>query len=231
MRLDKLLAHLGYGSRKQVKQFIRKGYISVNGEIVHDDDYHVHEDYDEIIFLDENVDYQAMQYFLLNKPKDSICSQDRGLYQSVLDLIDETVLPDTQPVGRLDVDTTGTLLITNDGQLAHRLISPKHHVDKVYRVHLLKAFDQKFISKIEKGIKLNDDETCMPAHVDLIDENTIDLTLKEGKYHQVKRMMIACENEVVELHRISFANLKTDDLDLGHYRHLSKEEIETLKKY
>ena len=230
MRLDKLIAHLGYGSRKQVKQFIRKGYVSVNGEIITDDDFHVDAEIDEIVFLNETVDYQALQYFLLNKPKETICSQDRGLYPSVLDLIDEQVLPDTQPVGRLDVDTTGTILITNDGQLAHRLISPKHHVDKVYRVHLLNPFNHKYISLIENGLKLNDDEICKAAKVKILDDKIIELTLTEGKYHQVKRMMIACENEVLDLHRLSFAGLTSSDLELGEYRHLSEEEIKTLKE-
>lgn len=230
MRLDKMLAHLGYGSRKEVKQFIRKGFISINGEIIKDDDFHVDVNEDEIVFLDESVDYQDYQYILINKPQETICSQDRGLYPSVLDLIQEAVLPDTQPVGRLDVDTTGTLLLTNDGQLAHRLISPKHHVEKVYLVQLKEVFNVRYIKDIESGLRLNDKEICMSAKVKVIDDYQIELTLKEGKYHQVKRMMLVCENEVVKLHRILFAGLKTDDLALGEYRNLSEKEIETLKR-
>ncbi len=230
MRLDKLVAHLGYGSRKQVKQYIRKGYISVNGEIILDDDFHVNELEDEIVFLDESLNYEAFQYFLLNKPQETICSQDRGLYASVLDLIDENVLPNTQPVGRLDVDTTGVLLITNDGQFAHRLLSPKHHVDKVYEVTLIKPFDPKYISEIEKGLRLNEKDVCLPAKIKVIDDLYIELILSEGKYHQVKRMMLACDNEVVELNRKQFAFLNVEGLEPGEYRHLTEDEIKALKE-
>lgn len=231
MRLDKLVAHLGYGSRKQVKQFIRKGNVSVNGEIIRDDDFHVNELEDDIVILDDVIDYQAFQYFLLNKPKETICSQDRSLYLSVLDLIQENVLPNTQPVGRLDVDTTGIILITNDGQCAHRLLSPKHHVEKVYEVTLKNPFNKKYIKDIEQGLKLNEHEVCLPAQVTLIDDTHLLLTLKEGKYHQVKRMMLMCENEVIELHRKQFAFLTCDDLDCGEYRVLTENEIKTLIAY
>ena len=229
MRLDKCVAHLGYGSRKQVKAFIRKGYVSGNGEIILDDDFHVDETNDEIHFLEETINYEKQQYFLINKPIDTICSQDRSLYPSVLDLIEEPLLPNTQPVGRLDVDTTGALLITNDGQLAHRLLSPKHHVDKVYDVVLEKAFEAKWITQIEKGMVLSDHEHCLPAKVSILNENRIELTLSEGKYHQVKRMMHACDNQVVLLHRKMFSILSLDNLEIGHFRSLSTEEIKALK--
>ncbi len=229
MRLDKLVSHLGYGSRKLAKQYIRKGYVSVNGVIIKDDDFHVNEVEDEIVFLDEKVEYHEFQYFILNKPKESICSQDRSLYPSVLDLIQENVLPNTQPVGRLDVDTTGVILITNDGQLAHRLLSPKHHVEKVYEVTLKYPFEEKWISEIEKGLTLNQDEVCLPAKVTKVDDTHLLLVLKEGKYHQVKRMMLSCENEVIDLNRKSFASLEVNDLNLGEYRRLSEDEIKMLK--
>lgn len=229
MRLDKCVAHLGYGSRKQVKAFIRKGYVSVNGVIVLDDDFHVDETNDEIHFLDETINYEKQQYFLINKPLDTICSQDRSLYPSVLDLIEEPLLPNTQPVGRLDVDTTGALLITNDGQLAHRLLSPKHHVDKVYEVVLEKALEAKWVTQIEKGIELSDHEHCLPAKVSILNKNRIELTLREGKYHQVKRMMHACDNQVVLLHRKMFSILSLNNLEIGQVRSLSTEEIKALK--
>ena len=230
MRLDKLLAHLGYGSRKEVKRLIRSKVVSVNGELVASDDLHVNPDEDEISVLDETIDYQAFQYFILNKPKDTICSTDASLYASVLDLIDEPLRPHTMPVGRLDVDTEGLLLITNDGQLAHRLLSPKHHVEKVYHLILEKEFSEKDGLKIEQGIWLNEKERCLPAKVHILNPKEIELTLTEGKFHQVKRMMHACDNEVLNLRRIRFGPLVlTDDLKIGEYRALTHEELEHLK--
>lgn len=231
MRLDKLLAHLGYGSRKEVKKLIRSKAVSVNGEVVNSDDCHVDPTRDEIIVLDQTIEYQSMQYFMVNKPKDTICSTEDSLYPSVLDLIEEPLLPHTMPVGRLDVDTEGLLLITNDGVLAHRLLSPKHHVEKTYWVKLKESFDERFISPIEQGIWLNDTEQSLPAKLKILSPTEIELTLTEGKYHQVKRMMHACSNEVTELKRIRFGVLSLpDDLALGSYRALTDQEIQLLKQ-
>lgn len=230
MRLDKLLAHLGYGSRKEVKKLIRSKVVSVNGDVINSDDLHIDPLQDEIIVFDQALEYQSMQYFMVNKPKDTICSTEESLYPSVLNLIDEPLLPHTMPVGRLDVDTEGLLLITNDGILAHRLLSPKHHVEKTYWVKLKESFDERFIPLIEQGIMLNDTEQSLPAQVKILNSNELELTLTEGKYHQVKRMMHACSNEVVELKRIRFGSLRLpDDLALGSYRSLTQEEIESLK--
>lgn len=230
MRLDKLLAHNGYGSRKDVKRLIRSGWVSVNGEKIISDDYHVDPNTDEIWVNEESVALVTSQTFLMNKPKDTICSQERSLYPSILDLIQEALLPSTQPVGRLDVDTTGLILITNDGQLAHHLLSPKHHVSKVYEVSLATDFDLKWVEAIEKGIMIDQNERCLASLIEILEPRRILLTLFEGKYHQVKRMMKACENEVVELKRIKFGPLILDDsLELGAYRSLTLDEIEQLK--
>lgn len=230
IRLDKLCAHMGLGSRKEVKILIRNGLISVNGNLVKDDDMKVDEVYDEIIYLDQSLNYPKQQYFMLNKPVDTLCSTERSLYPSVLDLFDEVLLPSTQAVGRLDVDTTGLLLISSDGQVAHRCLSSKHHVLKIYDVVLKENFDLNYQAILEKGGIILDGEACLPATFKQLSNKHIQLGLIEGRYHQVKRMMHACNNEVVNLKRIQFGPLKLDDsLDLGEYRPLTQDEIKLLK--
>ncbi|HCT62909.1 MAG TPA: rRNA pseudouridine synthase [Erysipelotrichaceae bacterium] len=231
MRLDKMLAHLGYGSRKEVKKIIRAGWVLVNDELVRDDDFHVSEA-DSVVVYDENVEMLTEQYFLMNKPAGTICSHDNKLFPSVYDLFDEQLLPKTQAFGRLDQDTQGVLILSSDGVLGHRLLSPKHHVKKVYQVDLLNSFDPKFISLIEKGIKIDKEEICAPATIEIVSDKRILLTLVEGKYHQVKRMMVACENEVTNLIRIQFGPIMLDPkLEPGQYRKLSEEEIELLRNH
>jgi 16S rRNA pseudouridine516 synthase len=230
MRLDKLLAHNGFGSRKEVKRLIRAAQVLVNGEIILDDDYHVDET-DEIEIFDLNINVETKQYFLLNKPKGCICSKDTKDYPSVYEYIHENVLPDTNAFGRLDVDTEGYLVISNDGQLGHKLLSPKHHVIKGYKVTLSKPFNPKYIEHIQKGILIDKGEKCEPASIEIIDDRTVNLLIAQGKYHQIKRMMIACENEVVELYRYQFGPLIDDgSLAIGEYRRLTEEEIELLKQ-
>jgi len=230
MRLDKLLAHNGFGSRKEVKRLIRAAQVLVNGEIILDDDYHVDET-DEIEIFDLNINVETKQYFLLNKPKGCICSKDTKDYPSVYEYIHENVLPDTNAFGRLDVDTEGYLVISNDGQLGHKLLSPKHHVIKGYKVTLSKPFNPKYIEHIQKGILIDKGEKCEPASIEIIDDRTVNLLIAQGKYHQIKRMMIACENEVVELYRYQFGPLIDDgSLAVGEYRRLTEEEIELLKQ-
>lgn len=230
MRLDKLLAHNGFGSRKEVKRLIRDGQVLVNGEIIQDDDFHVNET-DEIELFDLSINIENKQYFLLNKPKGCICSKDASQYPSVYEYIHENLLPDTNAFGRLDVDTEGYIIISNDGQLGHRLLSPKHHVIKAYRVTLREAFNPKYIPIIEKGITIDQNEKCEPASIEILDDRTVNLILSQGKYHQVKRMMIACENEVVNLYRYQFGPLIDDgSLAVGEYRRLSDKEIELLKQ-
>lgn len=230
MRLDKLLAHNGFGSRKEVKRLIRAAQVLVNGEFILDDDYHVSET-DEIEIFDLNINVETKQYFLLNKPKGCICSKDTKDYPSVYEYIHENVLPDTNAFGRLDVDTEGYLVISNDGQLGHKLLSPKHHVIKGYKVTLSKPFNPKYIEHIQKGILIDKGEKCEPASIEIIDDRTVNLLITQGKYHQIKRMMIACENEVVELYRYQFGPLIDDgSLAVGEYRRLTEEEIELLRQ-
>lgn len=230
MRLDKVLAHHGLGSRKEVKNLIRKGMISINGEIVTQDDVHIDMALDEIWINDENIKLEVTQFILLNKPAGTICERGAVMYPSVLELIEEPLLPKTNPVGRLDVDTEGLILLTNDGRLAHHLLSPKHHVMKGYRVTLARPLDPKWIPLIEKGLTLDDGERCLPAKISQVEDLIYELWITEGKYHQIKRMMGTCGNDVKYLYRFAFGPLVDDgSLKVGQYRRLSSEEIISLK--
>lgn len=231
MRLDKMLAHLGYGSRKEVKEYIRKGYVMVNGETITNDDYKVDEEFDEIVFLDQELHYEKMLYFILNKPDGYVSATYDSKDPIVLDLIDGHENRGLFPVGRLDKDTTGLLLISNDGKLAHKLLSPNKHVDKVYELTFSGIFKPAYHKYFNEGIILDDGYKCMPASFELLGDNHGLITIKEGKYHQVKRMMQALNMEVLTLKRVSFGPLTLpDDLKLGEYRELTELELELLKK-
>lgn len=230
MRLDKFLAHSNIGTRKEVKKIIRSGRVKVNDNIIKNDDYKINEDKDSIYLDGELISYQQFYYVMLNKPQGYVSATIDDRYPTVLDCIYEDYAFDLFPVGRLDIDTEGLLLLTNDGGLAHDLLSPKKHVDKVYYVELEKTYSQKDIEKLEKGIAINDEEVCKEAKVDRIDESRMFLTIQEGKFHQVKRMMHAIENEVTFLKRVQMGSLKLDEtLSVGEYRELSEEEITLLK--
>ena len=229
MRLDKMLAHCGYGSRKEVKEYIRKGYILVNGEIITNDDYKVDEINDEITFADENVNYENMIYLMLNKPDGYVSATFDYNDPTVIDLIDDYKNRNIFPVGRLDKDTVGLLIITNDGQMAHKLLSPKSHVDKTYYLRYRGIITKEAISKFDSGITIDDGYTCMPAKLIDLGNNEANVIIKEGKFHQVKRMMEAIGCEVVYLQRIKFGPISLDNtLGEGEYRALTKDEIEAL---
>ncbi len=230
MRLDKYLAHAGIGTRKEVKKLIRSKAVCVNGEIIRNDDYKIDENVDKVFVYDEPVFYQEFYYVMLNKPDGYVSATMDDRDPTVLDLIYEDFAYSLFPVGRLDKDTEGLLLLTNDGALAHNLLSPKKHVDKDYYVELEHAFSDEDITSLESGIALNEEEVCAPAKVERISENEMILTIQEGKFHQVKRMMHAIANEVVYLKRLRMGNLVLDEnLELGDYRMLSDEEIASLK--
>lgn len=229
MRIDKYLSHLGYGSRNDVKKILKQKLIQVNHITITDSGYQV-KDNDEVYLNGEKLVYEKEIYLIFYKPKGVITSKEEGASQTVFEYIDHPQIKELFAVGRLDKDTTGVLLITNDGKLDHRLRSLKNHVNKVYEVTLKEEFDLNYISKIEDGIQINEEEICAPAQIEIMSKNKIKLILQEGKYHQVKRMMHACNNEVIELHRSHFADLNLDGLSLGEYRLLTKEEIQRLKK-
>ncbi len=227
MRLDKFLAHQGFGTRKNVNKIIKNGYVMVNDETITQGKTHIDPEVDMISVDGEELFYQKHVYYMMNKEAGTISSTESDLYPSVLEYIAD-YRNDLMIVGRLDVDTEGLLLITSDGKFSHQIAHGKHNVPKTYYVELAKPFDLSYISKIELGLSL-DDEQLKGGHVEVIDDSIIHLTIYEGKYHQVKRMMHACENEVTYLKRIKINDLSLDeDLPLGGYRELTDEEVKTL---
>lgn len=227
-RLDKRLASSGVGTRSQVKKLIRDGYVTVNGQTVRQADFKVDDEKDIVCFDGEVLEYRQYVYFMLNKPQGYI-SASRGWEPNVVDLITEPY-KNLFPVGRLDKDTEGLLLITNDGQLGHELLSPKKHVEKEYYAEISVPLSEDDIDLIESGITWKD-ETYRPAKYKKISDYSCLLTITEGKYHEIKRMMNALGSEVTYLKRIRMKNLiLDDDLSPGEYRPLSEEEIEDLRE-
>ena len=229
MRLDKFLANSGIGTRSEVKRFIKDKKVKVNGEIVRSDSFNVNETKDIVLFDDLEVEYKEFHYVLLNKPQGYVSAVIDNVYPPVTDLMPEYGFAKLFPVGRLDVDTTGVLLMTNDGELAHKLISPKYHVDKVYAVEVDKKLNSRLIESFKKGIDL-DGELTLPADLVIINDKEAELTLHQVKFHQVKRMFKKFGYEVVKLERKVFAFLTTEGLGLGEYRELTSQEENKLKQ-
>lgn len=230
IRLDKLLAHSGYGSRKEVKELIRKGQVSVNEVVIKDDDFKVDEVNDEVIVEGIIVDYQKFIYIMMNKPDGVLSATYDPKDPIVLDLIEDTPTRGLFPVGRLDKDSEGLLLITNDGKLAHELLSPKKHVDKVYYIEYEGELVSDVKERFKEGIILEDNYKCLPASIELLNDNKAYVTISEGKFHQVKRMINMCNGEVTYLKRIKFGPLELDNsLKEGEYRFLSNLELDSLK--
>ena len=230
MRLDKFLSNNGFGSRKDVKILIKKQNVYINNVLIKQADFSFDPTKDIVKVNDKEIEYKEFYYFLLNKPKGYISATEDYKQNTVLDLLPEFSHLDLFPVGRLDKDTTGTLLITNDGQLAHALLSPKKHVDKVYIATLDKDIPPSIIKDFENGIIL-DNELTLPAKLEILEKNIAKVTLHQGKYHQVKRMFSHFGLEVIELHREKFAFLNVENLPLGEYRELTLEEEKEILKH
>jgi 16S rRNA pseudouridine516 synthase len=234
-RLDKVLANLGYGSRKEVKGLCKKGEVIVDGVAIKDSAEKVDPINSVIEVKGEVLNYRKFIYIMMNKPDGVVSATFDNHDETVIDLLDpEYQVFSPFPIGRLDKDTVGLLLITNDGELNHKLIAPKNHVDKVYYAEINKPVDEGDIKKFKKGITLDDGYLCMPAKLEILssDENgaNIHLTIQEGKFHQVKRMFEAVGKSVVYLRRISFGPLILDEnLPEGEFRELTEEEVEMLK--
>lgn len=230
MRLDKYLCELKIGTRSQVKTYIRQGLVSVNGSPVKTSDLKIDEFTDEVCFQGRSLHYRRFVYYMLNKPTDVVSATEDNLSRTVLDLLrPEDRRDDLFPAGRLDKDTEGFLLLTNDGALAHRLLSPKKHVDKTYRVSLARPITQSMINHLEEGVDIGEEKPTLPASITVLDEITILLTIQEGKFHQVKRMLQAVNNRVTALKRISFGGLMLDqNLQPGEYRELTEQEVAIL---
>lgn len=232
MRLDKFLADTGHGTRTDVKKLIRSGKVSVNGQVVSSPDRHIEPESDTVSVCGNKVFYREFIYLMLNKPQNYISATwDRKL-PTVIDLLPQKYrIFDPFPVGRLDIDTEGLLILTNDGKLSHELLSPKKHVPKTYFAILDNPASASDISAFASGIILDDGYKTLPAHL-VISENPVEvkLTISEGKFHQVKRMFDAVGKKVIYLKRIKMNNLALDSsLSLGEFKELSEEELKLLK--
>ena len=234
MRLDKCLADCGLGTRSEVKSLLKAKRITVNGKVATNGKVQVNPETDDIMFDGEKIQYEEFVYIIMNKPKGVVSATEDNLHKTVLDLIDPLYFKKgVFPVGRLDIDTHGLLLLTNDGELAHRLLSPKKHVTKIYQARVEGVMTAEDVTAFEKGIVLSDGTECMPARLDILsttqDELVVQIHLKEGKFHQVKRMVKACGKTVVDLQRLTMGPLKLDEsLALGESRPLTEEELESL---
>lgn len=229
MRLDKYLSNLGVASRKETARAVRAGLVLVNGEVASSADCKVDETQDTVTFCGRKIVWQKFVYLLLNKPAGVLSATEDGRGATVLDLLPEEYRRmGVFPCGRLDKNTKGFLLLTNDGDLCHRLLSPKYHVEKNYLVKAKFPVSNEDLTALEAGLDLGDFQT-KPCRAERVDEKTIHLTLTEGKFHQVKRMLEAVHNQVVELTRISFGGIALpDDLSEGDFRPLTESERNTL---
>ena len=236
-RLDKIISNLGYGSRKEIKVLARKGFIEVDGVVEKDSGKLVDPDKSVIKVNGEQIFYREFIYLMMNKPDGVISATSDSREETVVDLLEvDHQAFEPFPVGRLDKDTVGLLLLTNDGELNHRLIAPKWKVDKVYYAKIDKKVTEEDVEAFKKGITLDDGYVCKEAILEIIeatDEGSeINVTIQEGKFHQVKRMFEAVGKNVVYLQRIEFGGLPLDeDLEEGEYRELTEEEIMHLKSF
>ena len=231
MRLDKYLADMNAGTRSELKRDIRKGLVTVGGSVVKDPGRNVEPLTDAVCYRGKKIEYETYVYYMLNKPAGVISATEDKRMQTVVDLLPEERRRDIFPVGRLDKDTEGLLLITNDGELAHRLLSPKYHVDKKYFARIRGRVTDEDVRAFARGIHL-EDFTCMPA--DLVIERSgeiseVTVIIREGKFHQIKRMFEAVDKEVIYLKRLEMGSLILDpELAPGEFRRLTEEELRSL---
>lgn len=232
VRLDKWLSEKSSFTRSEAKDALKKGKVLVNGQIVKDPSLKLNTETDEVIFDGNKLIYEENVYFVLNKPAGYVTSTSDSDGVNVMSLLKGEVTKNLFPVGRLDKDTEGFLLITDDGGLAHRLLSPKKHVKKTYYVECQKSISDFDMDILRKGVDIGDDTPTKEAEVTRIDDKIINLSITEGRFHQVKRMLEAVGNKVVYLKRLSFGNLFLDDLEIksGEYRRLELSEIDNLKR-
>ncbi|MDO4627024.1 MAG: 16S rRNA pseudouridine(516) synthase RsuA [Pasteurellaceae bacterium] len=229
MRLDKFLAEQTGLTRSQAAKVLRQGEVLINGAVEKSGARKVNAQ-DAIIWQDQALQWlEGKQYFMLYKPAGYVCSHDDGDYPTVYQFFDYLLLNRLHSVGRLDVDTTGLVLLTDDGQWSHRITSPKYHCEKTYLVTLVDPVEAHYQQSCETGILLRGEKTpTQPAQLEILDDYNVNLTISEGRYHQVKRMFAALGNKVVALHRWRIGSIVLDQsLQEGEYRALTAEEIES----
>ena len=235
MRLDKYLSGMGAGTRSEIKKAVKAGLVTVDGAVASDPGMHVTED-SAVTFRGRQVVYEDFVYYMMNKPAGVISASDDSREETVVDLIDGHKRKDLFPAGRLDRDTEGLLLITNDGQLAHRLLSPKRHVDKKYYAVVSGTVTEDDVRAFAEGLTLPDGLECLPAELRVLSAREaaaeVEITIQEGKFHQIKRMFLAIGKEVLYLKRLTMGPLALDEsLAPGEYRRLTEEELENLKSH
>lgn len=230
MRLDKFLCDTAGLTRTEAKNAVKKGQIAVNGQVQKAADFKVEENTDTVTFQGRPLSYAAFHYYILHKPAGVITATEDKKESTVMDILREEKVKNLFPVGRLDKDTEGLLLITDDGELAHNLLSPKKHVDKEYLVKVRDSISEDDCRKLSEGVDIGDEKPTAPAKVERVAEKEILLTIREGRFHQVKRMLQAVGNEVLYLKRLSMGSLRLPkDLEKGAYRPLSEDEIYKIK--
>ncbi len=235
MRLDKYLADMGIGTRSQVKQIIKKGMIQINNAICTNADCKINENTDIICYNGKPLIYEESRYYLLNKPMGYVCANKDNLHKTVFELLKGENLKGLFTVGRLDIDTEGLLIITNDGKLSHDLLSPSKHIEKTYYAHITGIADASHIDLCQKGLDIGDDKLTKPARLVILETNPmsntskIEITITEGRYHQVKRMFHVMGMEVTYLKRIAMGNFVLDaSLPSGQFRRLHDDELKKL---
>lgn len=233
IRLDKFLSEMGVGTRSEVKAYLKKGQVTLNGEIVKKPEVKIDENNDKVCYLGQVLSYEAVQYFLLNKPAGCVTATRDHLSDTVMSFLPENRRDDLFPVGRLDKDTEGLLLITNDGQLAHELLSPRKHVDKTYFAVIDGEVREEHKQLFQDGLNIGDEDLTLPAKLNILksgETSEIELTIHEGRFHQVKRMFEAIGTKVTYLKRISMGPLTLGNLQPGEVRVLTDEELDALRK-
>lgn len=234
LRLDKILGNMGYGTRKEVKRYIRDGQVKIDGKVIKKSSIQVDPYESHIEINGEEVMFREYIYIMLNKPKGVISATYDPSHKTVIDLIDEYYSSfDLFPMGRLDIDTEGLLILTNDGKLSHEILSPKNHIPKTYYAHIEGRVTEEDAVRLARGVTLEDGYKALPGELKIIESDNIskiELTIYEGKFHQVKRMFKALNKEVVYLKRISMGALFLDEsLETGSYRELDEDELKLLK--
>ena len=231
VRVDKILSELGFGSRQEIKKYVKAGKVRINDNIVKKPEEKLNSEKDKLYFEGKEVEVEEFETFILYKPAGYVCATNDNVHKTVMELIDSK-RKNIVPVGRLDLDTEGILILTNDGALNHRLVSPASHVDKTYYAVFEGKLDENAVEMTKNGLDIGEGEVSKPAKLEIISDNEILLTIHEGKFHQVKRMVKALGGDVTYLKRVAFGGLILDDLKLnkGESRKITEIEMEMLKR-
>ena len=238
MRLDKFLCACRVGTRSEVKKYIRQSLVTVNGQTAAKPEDKVDENSDSICFRGKPLQYEQYRYYLLHKPAGCVTAVTDATHQTVMDLFPADIRGGLSPVGRLDRDTEGLLLITNDGEFTHHILSPSHHIPKTYLAELDYALPEDAVARFKEGLDIGDEDLTLPAELELLDPYVHEngyvrhralVTIHEGRYHQVKRMFHAVGCKVLYLKRLSIGNLTLDGLGSGDFRRLTEQELADLR--